>query len=192
MADYCRRRWRQSAGVGSAISNGASAALSARRELVLTPWRQYAQRALEALRPTWRRMASRGRRRNWPVTTASATSCPGSRPTGAWPMGAATRSACRSAAACASIISTACATRCWPAMDWPSWPPTCVPTISAAGRLQAVLTDYEPVTRFGSHVHACYTPSRVRVPKVRVFLDELRAAEFTPFAAIALIAPCLR
>ena len=49
----------------------------------------------------------------------------------------------------------------------------------AQGRLQAVLTDYEPVTRFGSHVHACYTPSRVRVPKVRVFLDEL-AREFNP------------
>lgn len=49
----------------------------------------------------------------------------------------------------------------------------------AAGRLQAVLTDYEPVTRFGSHVHACYTPSRVRVPKVRVFLDELER-EFNP------------
>lgn len=49
----------------------------------------------------------------------------------------------------------------------------------AAGRLQAVLTDYEPVTRFGSHVHACYTPSRVRVPKVRVFLDALER-EFNP------------
>jgi DNA-binding transcriptional LysR family regulator len=49
----------------------------------------------------------------------------------------------------------------------------------AAGRLQAVLTDYQPVTRFGSHVHACYTPSRVRVPKVRVFLDAL-LDEFTP------------
>jgi DNA-binding transcriptional LysR family regulator len=49
----------------------------------------------------------------------------------------------------------------------------------AQGRLQAVLTDYQPVTRFGSHVHACYTPSRVRVPKVRVFLDELER-EFNP------------
>ena len=49
----------------------------------------------------------------------------------------------------------------------------------AQGRLLAVLTDYEPVTRFGSHVHACYTPSRVRVPKVRVFLDELEL-EFNP------------
>ena len=49
----------------------------------------------------------------------------------------------------------------------------------AAGRLQAVLTDYQPVTRFGSHVHACYTPSRVRVPKVRVFLDALER-EFNP------------
>ena len=49
----------------------------------------------------------------------------------------------------------------------------------AQGRLLAVLTDYEPVTRFGSHVHACYTPSRVRVPKVRVFLDELER-EFNP------------
>jgi DNA-binding transcriptional LysR family regulator len=49
----------------------------------------------------------------------------------------------------------------------------------AQGRLQAVLSDYEPVTRFGSHVHACYTPSRVRVPKVRVFLDALER-EFNP------------
>ncbi|KAB2919424.1 MAG: LysR family transcriptional regulator [Dechloromonas sp.] len=49
----------------------------------------------------------------------------------------------------------------------------------AAGRLQAVLGDYEPVTRFGTHVHACYTPSRVRVPKVRVFLDALER-EFNP------------
>jgi DNA-binding transcriptional LysR family regulator len=49
----------------------------------------------------------------------------------------------------------------------------------AYGRLRTVLADYEPVTAFGSHVHACYTPSRVRVPKVRVLLDELER-EFNP------------
>ncbi|HEX6736210.1 MAG TPA: LysR family transcriptional regulator [Azonexus sp.] len=49
----------------------------------------------------------------------------------------------------------------------------------AGGRLRVVLPEYEPVTRFGSHVHACYTPSRVRLPKLRVLLDEL-AREFSP------------
>jgi hypothetical protein len=29
------------------------------------------------------------------------------------------------------------------------------------------------LSSFGRHLHACYTPSRVRLPKVRVFLDEL-------------------
>lgn len=41
------------------------------------------------------------------------------------------------------------------------------------GRLQTVLDGYEPVTGFGRQLYACYTPSRVRAPKVRVFLDEL-------------------
>ena len=41
------------------------------------------------------------------------------------------------------------------------------------GRLRVVLDGYEPQTGFGRHIHACYTPSRVRLPKVRVFLDEL-------------------
>ncbi len=41
------------------------------------------------------------------------------------------------------------------------------------GRLQTVLDDYEPLTGFGRQLYACYTPSRVRLPKVRVFLDEL-------------------
>jgi len=48
----------------------------------------------------------------------------------------------------------------------------CSPHV-AAGRLQTVLDDYEPVTGFGRYLYACYTPSRVRVPKVRVFLAEL-------------------
>lgn len=43
----------------------------------------------------------------------------------------------------------------------------------AAGRLRTVLDDYEPLTGFGRYLYACYTPSRVRVPKVRVFLDRL-------------------
>lgn len=54
----------------------------------------------------------------------------------------------------------------------------CGPEIARA-RLQAVLADYRPLTDFGRHVYACYTPSRVRVPKVRVFLAEL-AAMFEP------------
>ena len=41
------------------------------------------------------------------------------------------------------------------------------------GRLQTILDDYEPLTGFGRQLYACYTPSRVRLPKVRVFLDEL-------------------
>lgn len=41
------------------------------------------------------------------------------------------------------------------------------------GRLRVVMAGYEPQTGFGRHIHACYTPSRVRLPKVRVFLDEL-------------------
>lgn len=49
----------------------------------------------------------------------------------------------------------------------------------AAGRLQAVLADYEPNIVFGRNVYACYTPSRVRVPKVRVFLDALER-QFCP------------
>lgn len=43
----------------------------------------------------------------------------------------------------------------------------------ADGRLQRLLTDFEPRSAFGRHLYACYTPSRVRLPKVRVFLDEL-------------------
>lgn len=47
------------------------------------------------------------------------------------------------------------------------------------GRLQTVLDDYEPLTGFGRHLYACYTPSRVRLPKVRVFLEELER-QFIP------------
>ncbi len=49
----------------------------------------------------------------------------------------------------------------------------------ADGRLRTVLPGYAPQTRFGEDVYACYTPSRVRVPKVRVLLDAL-AAQFEP------------
>lgn len=48
------------------------------------------------------------------------------------------------------------------------------------GLLQTVLDDYEPLTGFGRQLYACYTPSRVRLPKVRVFLDELER-QFNPF-----------
>jgi DNA-binding transcriptional LysR family regulator len=43
----------------------------------------------------------------------------------------------------------------------------------AKGNLVSVLDDFEPESRFGRHLYACYTPSRVRAPKVRVLLDEL-------------------
>ncbi|MDE2440839.1 MAG: LysR family transcriptional regulator [Betaproteobacteria bacterium] len=47
------------------------------------------------------------------------------------------------------------------------------------GRLQTVLDDYEPLTGFGRQLYACYTPSRVRLPKVRVFLEALER-QFIP------------
>ena len=50
---------------------------------------------------------------------------------------------------------------------------------AAAGRLQRVLADVEPRTPFGSHLYACYTPSRRRTPKVRALLEML-VAEFEP------------
>ena len=49
----------------------------------------------------------------------------------------------------------------------------------ARGNLQTIFDDFEPVTNFGRYLHACYTPSRIRAPKVRVFLDELERA-FNP------------
>lgn len=45
----------------------------------------------------------------------------------------------------------------------------------ASGELLSVLEAYEPLTRFGRDLYACYTPSRVRVAKVRVLLAELEA-----------------
>ncbi|MCM8613668.1 LysR family transcriptional regulator [Accumulibacter sp.] len=48
----------------------------------------------------------------------------------------------------------------------------CGPEIRS-GRLRTVLEGHEPLTGFGSHVYACYTPSRVRLPKVKVLLDQL-------------------
>lgn len=49
----------------------------------------------------------------------------------------------------------------------------------ADGRLRTVLDGYEPNVIFGRDLYACYTPSRVRVPKVKVFLDAL-ARHFQP------------
>lgn len=46
----------------------------------------------------------------------------------------------------------------------------------ADGRLRAVLADHEPLSSFGRHIYACYTPSRVRLAKVRVVLDELETS----------------
>lgn len=49
----------------------------------------------------------------------------------------------------------------------------------ARGRLRSILDDFEPISSFGQYLHACYTPSRVRAPKVRAFLAELES-EFDP------------
>lgn len=54
----------------------------------------------------------------------------------------------------------------------------CAPAL-ARGELRSLFHDFEPVTSFGRHLYACYTPNRVRVPKVRVFLDALEEA-FNP------------
>ncbi|HRY17102.1 MAG TPA: LysR family transcriptional regulator [Candidatus Competibacteraceae bacterium] len=43
----------------------------------------------------------------------------------------------------------------------------------ALGTLRTVLDSFEPVTHLGQYLYACYTPSRIRVPKVRVFVGEL-------------------
>ena len=49
----------------------------------------------------------------------------------------------------------------------------------ARGTLRSIFNDLEPVSSLGRYLYACYTPNRVRVPKVRVFLDELENL-FTP------------
>lgn len=49
----------------------------------------------------------------------------------------------------------------------------------ASGRLVRVLADYTPQIDFGRDLYACYMPSRARLPKVKVLLDEL-AALMTP------------
>lgn len=41
------------------------------------------------------------------------------------------------------------------------------------GRLMSILTEYEPIIEFGRYLYACYTPSRSRLPKVKVVLAEL-------------------
>jgi len=43
----------------------------------------------------------------------------------------------------------------------------------ARGTLKSIFDDLEPVSSMGRYLYACYTPSRVRVPKVRAFLAEL-------------------
>lgn len=48
----------------------------------------------------------------------------------------------------------------------------CGPAL-ARGTLRAILDPFEPVSDLGRYLYACYMPSRIRVPKVRVFLDEL-------------------
>jgi DNA-binding transcriptional LysR family regulator len=45
----------------------------------------------------------------------------------------------------------------------------------ARGSLVSVLDDYEPLSSVGRYLYACYTPNRVRVPKVSAFLAELEA-----------------
>ena len=48
----------------------------------------------------------------------------------------------------------------------------CGPAL-ARGELRKIFDDLEPLSSLGRYLYACYTPNRVRVPKVRVFLDEL-------------------
>lgn len=43
----------------------------------------------------------------------------------------------------------------------------------ARGMLRTVVDGYEPNIAIGRELYACFTPSRVRVPKVKVFLDAL-------------------
>ena len=43
----------------------------------------------------------------------------------------------------------------------------------ARGTLRTIFDDLEPVSSMGRYLYACYTPSRVRVPKVRAFLAEM-------------------
>jgi len=45
----------------------------------------------------------------------------------------------------------------------------------ARGTLKSIFDDFEPISSIGRYLYACYTPSRVRVPKVRVFLAELES-----------------
>lgn len=51
----------------------------------------------------------------------------------------------------------------------------------ASGTLVTVLDGFEPGIAFGRDLYACYTPSRVRVPKVKVFLEVLER-RFQPVA----------
>ncbi|BAL23831.1 LysR family transcriptional regulator [Azoarcus sp. KH32C] len=48
----------------------------------------------------------------------------------------------------------------------------CGPDV-ARGTLVEVLKEYLPITTYGQHLYACYPASRVRLPKVRVFLQML-------------------
>ncbi|MBP8267888.1 MAG: LysR family transcriptional regulator [Zoogloea sp.] len=50
----------------------------------------------------------------------------------------------------------------------------CAPEL-ARGTLRSIFDDLEPVSSMGRYLYACYTPSRVRVPKVRAFLAELES-----------------
>ena len=45
----------------------------------------------------------------------------------------------------------------------------------ASGRLVRVLATHEPQIDFGRDLYACYMPSRARLPKVKVLLEELDA-----------------
>lgn len=43
----------------------------------------------------------------------------------------------------------------------------------ARGALCTTLDAFEPITDLGRYLYACYTPSRIRVPKVHLFVTEL-------------------
>jgi DNA-binding transcriptional LysR family regulator len=44
----------------------------------------------------------------------------------------------------------------------------------STGRLVQILSEYEPISKFGSHVVAAFHPDRHLLPKVRVFIEHLQ------------------
>lgn len=58
----------------------------------------------------------------------------------------------------------------------------------ARGALVNILPDYEALTSFGNHLYACYPPSRVQLPKLKVFLEALEQ-HFSPLPPWERVSP---